>query len=217
MYVDILEILMSIAPYIVKKFWSPEVKKNIEQPGILLKHRRFFGDEFLFNALQQPEKKILFITIMSIHTVNKIKSMDTDKKLKVKELRVLTFKRRKQEDQISKAISLHINEPASAVASQINTAWNKWKELSDNIKPEKILLREYYSIPTMQGFVVEGKYALVELLTYHSNPDERAAILVEKKENPKLFQLFSSSFESLWRENEIEKMHEQIEAVRELS
>lgn len=187
--------------FLLKRFKNTqEIKDNIEHPIILLKHRLFFREEFLFNAIQQPNN-ILLITIMSKHTINEIKSMASEGKFKVKKLRVLTFKHREKNDAISKSLSIHLNErPAEAVSLQVNSSLNEWKEFQKN-NSNKIILREYDSIPTMQGFIVKDQYALIELLTFHSNPNERAAILAKKDKNPELFKLFSSSFEKLWREN----------------
>jgi hypothetical protein len=179
---------------------SKEVKKNIEHPLILLKHRRYFREEFLFNALQQPNR-ILFLTVMSKHTINEINSLDMEGKLKFKELRVLTLKPREKVDQICEVLSFHLNEkPPQNILLQINQAWLEWK-LIQNKYPKRIILNSYDSIPSMQGFIVKDQYALVEMLTFHSNPDERAAILATKDKNQEIFKLFSSSIEKLWSES----------------
>lgn len=169
-----------------------------EKRLILLKHRQY-GDQFLFDVLQQPDKEILYITIMSYHTLTKIRERFRDKLL-VKNLRVLTFRRRNQKDDISKAMSTHFKEDEDVVVSLINKAWETWTNLK-KVNPNILQLKEYSSIPTMQGFIVKDEYALIELLTYRSNTEDRAAILVRKDNNKELFDLFSSSFEKLWSEN----------------
>jgi hypothetical protein len=104
-------------------------------------------------------------------------------------------------DQISHSIALHLDEPpARSVSSQINNAWKEWGKI-ENKNPKKILLRGYDSIPTLQGHIVKDQYALIELLTFHTPPDDRAAILATKKDTPALFNLFSSKFEKLWLES----------------
>ena len=179
-----------------------ELRKNFEQPWILLNHRRNFRNEFLFDALRKPTE-ILFVTIMSKHTIQEIKTLDDDGNLKVKKLKVLTLKHCDEVDQVSESLSKHINEsPVESITTQINAANNEWRSFSTKHR-SKIEVREYESIPTMQGFVVKGEYALVELLTYHSQPNQRAAILAKKDKNPELFKLFSTSFEKLWRESKV--------------
>ena len=178
-----------------------EIAVHFEQPLILLNHRRVFRDKFLFDVLQKPTR-ILFVTIMSKHTINEIKFLKLHGNLKVNELRVLTLKCNAEDDHIAEYLSNHLDErPAQNVRFQINTAINEWKQLS-NDHNAKIFVRKYGSIPTMQGFIVEGEYALIELLTFHSQPNQRAAILAKKNENPELYELFSTSFESLWSASE---------------
>jgi hypothetical protein len=178
-----------------------EIEIHFEQPSILLNHRRFFCDKFLFDALQKPTR-ILFVTIMSKHTINEIKSLNLRGNLNVNELRVLTLKCSKKVDQIAEYLSNHFDEkPVESVTSQISTALKEWKKLSEQHNT-KVFVREYDSIPTMQGFIVEGQYALVELLTFHSQPNQRAAILAKKIENPELYELFSTAFENLWLASE---------------
>ena len=181
-----------------KLIHNQAMKKNIENPLLLINHRRNFKDRFFLSALQSQDK-ILLLSIMSKHTLNDINELNAKKKLKTQQLRVLTFTPESTTNEMYRSLSSHLNEyPVSNIRQQIKNAWKGWKDLEKESKL-KIKVRGYASIPTIQGILVENNYVMLEILTFHSQPDNRLGVLMTKKDCPKSFTLVSESFEALWK------------------
>jgi hypothetical protein len=59
-------------------------------------------------------------------------------------------------------------------------------------------LRQYDSVPTLQGIIVKNEWALIELLPFHKKPNQRPAIYLSAEYDQELFELFTSAFEDLF-------------------
>jgi hypothetical protein len=58
----------------------------------------------------------------------------------------------------------------------------------------------------MQGLIVKDSWAIIELIPFHTHPNDRPALILTPKGNPELFRLFTEKWEELWETNPMTKM-----------
>jgi hypothetical protein len=162
---------------------------------ICLRHRS--NAEDLFEGAFTSGGDVLYITVMSQATLKTMRSrLDTCKTTGTK-IRVLTWYRKISESVIE-AYRKHLNEPyPERAVEQARRATADWRVLETEY-PQNVFVREYASIPTMQGIIVHDKWAVLELIPYATHPNERPALVLTPESDSELFALFAKQFERLW-------------------
>jgi hypothetical protein len=81
---------------------------------------------------------------------------------------------------------------------QLREAVADWRALERAYS--NLTVREYRSLPTMQGVIVHGKWACIELLPYATHKHERPALVLTPQSDPDAFKLVAERFEKLWND-----------------
>lgn len=141
---------------------------------------------------------VLFITIMSQHTVKQIrpllkKALDSNTRLRV--LTLYPDLAHEAIEALRKHLDENRNNPERTVV-QVKEASVDWDNLA--VEHNNIEVRKYRSSPTMQGLVVGKEWAQVELLPFATHPDYRPALILTAASDPEAFELFRGAFENLW-------------------
>ena len=172
-------------------------RKEFVEVGLLYPYHRKYANEKIFWDSFKSKKDVTLITIKSLHTRNKLLERIESGEVSVLSLKILTLNPELPRP-IFISLSKLINEPVENCVKDSQDAYNLFKELEH--KYNFIEVRKYDNIPTLQGVIVSDQSALIELLTYHSSPDERTAFLLTKKDNPKSLQNFAKKIDLLWKE-----------------
>ncbi|MHB8579663.1 MAG: hypothetical protein ACYDA4_07355 [Ignavibacteriaceae bacterium] len=172
-------------------------RKEFVEVGLLYPHHRKYSNEKIFWDSFKSRKDITLITIKSLHTRNNLIERIGNGEVSVHSLKILTLNPNLAKP-VFISLSKLLNEPVENCIQDIQDAYNLFKELEH--KYSFIEVRKYDCIPTLQGIIVSDKSALIELLTYHSNPDERSAFLLTQKDNPVTLQHFAKKIDLLWKE-----------------
>lgn len=171
--------------------------EQIEPGAICLRHR--VASEAYFKNALQSEEDVLLISIMSSHTLANVKAYLRNGMVNVRRLRVLTWDPDLPSEVINE-FARHLDEDATKCRNQVAEAWRGWKECE--VKYRFVEVRRYKGVPTMQGVVVGGRSAMIELLPYHTPTAERCALLLADKGTPDALRLFVGAFESMWNDAE---------------
>jgi len=175
------------------KLASPIREGQIEAGAIHLRHR-ITSEQYFSEALQSGED-VLLVSIMSSHTLAIVRAYLRNGKVNVRRLRVLTWDPDLPSEVIDE-FAHHLGERAAKCRNQVAEAWREWKECEAEY--EFVEVRRYRGTPTMQGVVIGGRLALVELLSYHTPTVERCALLLAEKGTPNALRLLVGAFESMW-------------------
>jgi len=175
--------------------------KTFKITTVCLNHRTNAKVKY-YNAAFSSGKDVLYLSVMSQATLKSMKPhLDMCVRSDTK-LRVLTW-----DEHIPAAVveayRLHLNENSDhpdRSLEQARRAAQDWKALQNDYK-DNLQVRDYRSIPTMQGLVVEDSWALIELIPFSAQPEERPALLLTPKSDPELFSFFRQKFEDLWKAN----------------
>jgi len=173
-------------------------RNEVIEPGLLYQRHRKQASEDRFWQAFKSKRDVLLITIKSLHTRNRLKEMIENGEVAVNSLRILTLNPDLPYS-IFEALAKHINEPADNCINDCRDAYNVFCELAS--KYQYIEVRRYDTLPTLQGIIVNGNYAFVELLTYQSNPDERTALMISQADSPNSLRLLTHRFEILWKDS----------------
>lgn len=171
----------------------PRTVSKIEHCTTIPAHREQAKD-YLPEALQR-EINILWLTIMSQHTTKWLARLFLEKRVKAKTIRVLTLDPNVDEAVI-RSFARHLNEPPSEAVIQVKAAWNAWCELSRDYP--RLSVRAYSSSPTLQGVFLDEGEAIIEVMSFHSGPNERVGLLVTAKNSPETFRTLASATEHMW-------------------
>lgn len=145
-------------------------------------------------------KEVLYLTIMSQHTLKEIERRVQKMLAYETVIKVLTLDPDLPVEAIE-SIRRHLNENSdnpSETTHQIRRAWEHWTAIKN--KYPNIEVRKYKSTPTMQGVIVMDDYALFELIPFDTPPEERPGLIVTKKDNPEVFKLFQQKYLRLWKD-----------------
>jgi hypothetical protein len=162
-------------------------------------HRRTITEQIYETAFDSG-KEVIYVTIMSKHTLMKMPELLLRARKSATTLKVLTWSP-KVGAKVIRAFGMHLGEESSA-SDQIKGAHVTWKKLAKG-HPDVIReARTYSSAPTMQGIVVTNDWALIELIPYRTKPEERPALFFSATEEPELFKRFQKSFRDLLNDAE---------------
>jgi hypothetical protein len=193
-------------------FWWTQARRHhheshsltavIREPGtepitLCLNHRLHTREQF--KAAFANGRDLLFVTIMTQHTLKWMEPLFQVAAAKNARIRVLTWDPAVPPSAIE-AFRLHLNENEHdhrRTVQQVKQASEGWDALS--AKYSNIEVRRYRSSPTMQGLIVGDELAMIELLPYSTAPDDRPALILSRGLNPDAFALLRESFERLWR------------------
>jgi len=165
-----------------------------ESVSVFPLHRRIVAEE-LYEASFKSAKELIYVTIMSKHTLLKMPKRIRCAKDSHTTLNVLTWDPNVGPETI-RAFGKHLGEETTA-QQQIREAYAKWQKLAR--KNPTVIKRagSYLSSPTMQGIVVLNDWALIELIPYQTAPVERPAMFLSASLDVHLFSLFQSAFKAL--------------------
>ncbi len=145
-------------------------------------------------------EEVLYLSIMSQSTLKEMEPKLRRAQATRTTLRVLTLDPDLSAETIE-TVRRHLDENAdnpSETVNQIKRAWEHWTDIKNRYS--NVEVRKYRSAPTLQLIMVGDKYAIVELLPYDTHPRERPGLVITRKENPELFQLFREKYLRLWKD-----------------
>lgn len=145
---------------------------------------------------------VLYIAIMSQSTLKEMPQHLKASQLTNTRLRVLTWHHETPPEAVE-LFRMHLQENPvhrDRTLDQLRHAVGDWRALEKEYG--NLSVREFRSAPTMQGLIVAGKWALVELLPYAAGPHERPALLLTPQSDPEAFTSISAQFERLWNDAE---------------
>lgn len=164
-------------------------------------HRATVRNRFYDEAFKTG-KEVLYVSIMSRDTLGD--SMRNNLKRATAagtRLRVLTWDP-KVGAKVVETFRKHLGEferDHSGALRQVETARDEWTAMAKEYSSAIEEVRVYDSVPTLQGIVVMGEWALIELLPYRTKKESRPAIFVSASIDKELYCLFESQFSLLWR------------------
>jgi len=164
--------------------------------AMCLRHRINAREKYYEGAFHSG-KNVLYLSIMSQSTLKDMRPHLEDCTKSGTTLRALTWDRSVPKELIE-AYRLHLNEvqtPQAAVV-QARGAARDWRMLEGEF--DCLTVREFSSLPTMQGLIVKDSWALVELIPFCTATHDRPALLLTPKTDPELFELFTQKWENLW-------------------
>jgi hypothetical protein len=190
-------------------------------PPLYLFHREDSIPKKFFLKALQSKGEVLFLSVMSQHSF-----LVLDEHLaKETQLNVLTW----MPDTAAEIIgySKHLNERKTGnqrddKIEQTRNAlveWDKRIDPSSELYRKNIQVWAYDSSPTMQGILVKGGWALLELLTYDTKPLFRPALLLRNDEETEhqAFNFFWDRCEALWAVSKKRKIGEMPDWTHENS
>jgi hypothetical protein len=145
---------------------------------------------------------VLYISVMSQNTLKKMRDHLDLCKAKGTRLRVLTW-HQKIPEAVIEAYRQHLREEdkyPERFVTQTRQAAFDWQQLQTEYS-RNLEVREYCSVATMQGVIVKDKWAMIELIPYATETNERPALLLAPSTDPELFALLVDRFEQLWADN----------------
>ncbi len=169
-------------------------RRQIVEPALLYRRHRQASEDMFWPAFKS-KRDVLFITIKSLHTRNRLKDMIEHGDVNVHSLKILTLNPELHHS-VFEALARQINEPVDNCINDCRDAYRVFCELAS--KYSYIEVQRYDTLPTMQGVIVNGDYAFVELLTYQSIPDDRTALMITQVDSPNSLLLLTQRFERLW-------------------
>jgi len=172
-------------------------RKALIEPALLYQSHRKHASEDSFWRAFTSNRDVTLVTVKSLHTRNRLKEMLEKGKVSVRSLRILTLNP-DMPPPIFDALAELLNEPAANCKTDCREAYETFRDLA--AKYEFVSVQRYDSLPTIQGVIVADEYAFVELLTYHSNPDERTALMILMKDSPSSYKLIAERFDRLWQD-----------------
>jgi len=171
----------------------PKNVSNAECCFAIPAHRRNARD-YLTVALEKSTD-ILWLTVMSQHTTKWLARLFLEKRVNAKTIRVLTLDPNTP-DAVIRAFAGHLNEPPSGAVIQVKEAWAAWRDLAQ--RNPALSARSYESSPTLQGVFLDGREALIEVMSFHSTPDERVGLFITRETSPETFRTLHNAVEEMW-------------------
>lgn len=168
---------------------------------VCLRHRLNTREAYYEGAFGSG-RDVLYVSIMSQDTLKEMKpllELARDRKTRI---RVLTWHRDTPKAAIE-CFRRHIAENAdkpTRTVEQVKRAATDWRRVEKDYS--NVTVREYESSPTMQGLIVDGHWAVIELLPYATHKNDRPALVLTPKADPELFDLFKARFEAMWSESQ---------------
>lgn len=169
-----------------------------ENVSVFPLHRRIVAEE-LYEASFKSAKELIYVTIMSKHTLLKMPERIRCAKDSHTVLNVLTWDPNVGLHAI-RAFGKHLGEETTA-QQQIREAYAGWQKLARENPTVIKQAGSYLSSPTMQGVIVLDDWALIELIPYHTTPIERPAMFLSASVHVHLFPLFQSAFKALLQDS----------------
>jgi hypothetical protein len=170
---------------------------------VFLEHRqKSILVEKLYEKAFESGKDVLYVSIMSKNTLDVMpKQLERAKSAGTK-IRALTWDPAVGR-KVAEAFRKHLGEfeakPSNAY-DQLCNASTTWKRLAAEFPSVITEVRQYDSVPTMQGYIVEGEWAVIELMPYHKKIQERPALYVPASIDAEIFAVFDSAFNNLWND-----------------
>ena len=180
---------------------SPEPSQNSIQVPFMFEHRH---SSWLENLVQGESSTVLFVSISSRHTLDRIRPwFDTKGLIKTRHFRVLTWWPSK--DALA-SLSSHVGEKFERMKENIRSAWTGWRELQE--ANDFVEVYRYNSTPTMQAICTD-RYIKIELLPYNrkgacfhecGSPDNRPGLVMDTQDDivAPAYGFFKNAFEDLW-------------------
>lgn len=171
-----------------------------ERVSVFTHHRRIVAEE-LYEASFKSGKELIYVTIMSKHTLQKMPERIRSARDSNTTLNVLTWDP-SVGSQAIKAFGKHLGEETTA-AQQLREAYAEWQKLARENPAVIRRAGSYLSSPTMQGVIVVDDWALIELIPYRTQPTDRPAMFLSASLEKDLFFLFQSSFKALLEDSNL--------------
>jgi hypothetical protein len=149
---------------------------------LCLRHRLNASEEYYDPAFKSGGD-VLYIATMSQSTLKEMHHRLKDSQSTNTRLRVLTWHHYTPPEAVE-LYRMHLQENSDnprRSLDQLRDAAADWRALE--VQYPNLTVREFRSLPTMQGIIVSGKWALVELLPYAVGPRERPALVLTPAPN----------------------------------
>ena len=167
---------------------------------VCLQYRQHARNRY-YEAAFDSGRDVLYISIMSEGTLKAMQPLLERAQKSNTRLRVLTW-HHDISDTVIEAFRQHLGEHDYAperTSAQVRQAAVDWRQLESIYS--NLQVREYRSAPTMQGYIVEGKYAVVELMPYRVHPTDRPALVLRPHRDRQMYTLLRQRFELLWNDS----------------
>jgi len=145
---------------------------------------------------------VLYVSIMSQDTLKEMKPHLMTSQSTNTRIRVLTWHHDTPEGTVE-LFRKHLqenDEHRERTREQLCQATADWRTLEQAYT--NLTVREYRSLPTMQGIIVHGKWALIGLMPYAAHKYERPALILTPQSDADAFKLIADQFEKLWNDSE---------------
>ncbi len=158
--------------------------------------------DWLETILQEESSSVLFASISSCHTLDRIRSWFDEGVVQTKHFRVLTWWPPSEEALANWADNAA--EKPARVRANVESAWSGWREVQD--AKDYVEVYRYTSVPTMQA-ICNDRYLKVELLPFNrtgacfhecGSTDHRPALIMGVEDNGAGYRFFKNAFEDLW-------------------
>ncbi len=170
---------------------------------LCLRHRVHARTKYYEQAFASAAD-VLYVSIMSQDTLKEMKPHLITSQSTNTRIRVLTWHHETPGDSVE-LFRRHLqenDEHPERTRDQLRQAVADWRTLEKTYS--NLTVREYRSLPTMQGVIVYGKWALIELMPYATHKHERPALILTPQSDSDAFNLIAAQFEKLWNEAEKE-------------
>jgi len=170
------------------------------ETGVIVpKHRVSDARIEYFERAFSQDGEVFYVTIMSQSSMKN----DFEECLKTArhgtKIRVLTWYSANRD--VVETFRLHLRENDDApekTFSQVGESADEWRRIKRDFPNLNMAIKVYESFPTMQGTIVKDKWALIELLPYHTGTKHRPGLLVTQQEAPQTLHLLWEKFEELF-------------------
>ena len=179
---------------------ADDIYSNCRVVTAFLRHRKTVYDK-LYEKAFESGKDVLYLSIMSRETLEEMPDRLERARVAGTKIRVLTWDPavgRKVVEAFRKHLGEH-EDKTSGAYDQVCRASTAWRRLAGDFPSVITEVRQYDSAPTMQGLIVEGEWALIELMPFHMKPNERPALYLAASIDTGMFTVFDSAFNSLFK------------------
>ena len=182
----------------------PNLKRSkraeLRSAWICLNHRSVLYKE-LYEASFESRGEVLYASIMSEHSLENMKKHLERAAATKTRLKILTWDPKVGRDAVE-AFRKHLDEEKDS-EKQVANALQQWTRLAMDFPKAIREVRKFTSSPTMQGIIVKGAWAVLELLPYGIHPQDRPALLLDAARNRDLYEAFCEPIEKLFSQSEL--------------
>jgi hypothetical protein len=181
------------------KATGKDIYSDIRVVTAFFRHRNVVYEK-LYEQAFETATNVTYVSIMSRGTLDAMTLHLNRAKDRGTKIRVLTWDPAvgpKVVEAFRKHLGEYEDDPPGAYR-QVQSASTRWQTLATEFPTVITGIRQYDSVPTMQGLIVKDQWALIELLPFHKSVRERPALYLSASLDAEMFSLFDTAFDSLY-------------------